>query len=225
MIAGKTGYLRSVALEGHGGRDGAEEAESASANRVLQVAENLFLKKGYNATTIRQIAAASKVSNATIVKYFGGKADLFIHIVSDVTARLIGAAAIDFADMPEQGLKIWGDAVLRLLLEPRVVMAAQHLYSDISMLPNLAQAYHATGPGKLAANLSAQLKRWAEMGLFPHQDFLAAAEWFIHLLGGGVYHRVMIGLQTAATDAEIDATVNQATRIFLAAFGPIKAGR
>jgi AcrR family transcriptional regulator len=200
-------------------------AESASPQRVMQVAEKLFLKKGYNATTIREIAAASKVSNATIVKYFGGKPELFVCMVAEVTTRLIGAAAIGFAETPEQGLNKWGEAVLRLLLEPRLVMAARHLYSDVSAAPELAQNYYAIGPRKLADSLSQQLRRWAEMKLFPEQDFLAAAEWFMHLLGGGLYQRVMIGLQLAASDAEIEQTVREATRVFLAAFGPTKAGR
>jgi AcrR family transcriptional regulator len=192
---------------------------------VLKVAERLFLEKGYNATTIREIAAESKVSNATIVKYFGGKPELFVYMVNAFTIRLLGAAVIDSANLPEQGLKIWGLAVLRLLLEPQMVIAAKHLYGDASTLPNLGQNYYAIGPGKLANNLSLQLKRWAEKDLFPNQDFLVAAEWFMHLLGGGVYHRVMIGLQTAASDVEIEATVQEATRIFLAAFGQIQAGR
>jgi TetR/AcrR family transcriptional repressor of mexJK operon len=201
-----------------------DETDSAAPRRVLQVAERLFLKKGYNATTIREIAAASKVSNATIVKYFGGKPELFICLVGEVTKRLIAATAVDFADPPDHGLKLWGAAVLRLLLEPRMVMAARHLYHDVSMLPDLAQSYYATGPAKLATNLSAQLKRWAGMGLFPDQDFLAAAEWFMHLLGGGLYQRVLIGLQASASDAEIEMTVHEATRIFLAGFGQTEAG-
>jgi TetR/AcrR family transcriptional repressor of mexJK operon len=204
--------------------DGKDMAESASATRVLKIAERLFLEKGYTATTIREIAAASKVSNATIVKHFGGKPDLFVCMVAEATRRLIGATAVDFADTPDQGLMIWGVAALRLLLEPRMVMAAQHLYSDVSLLPNLAQAYYATGPATLAADLSGQLQRWAEFERFPDQDFLVAAEWFMHLLGGGVYRRVMIGLQPAATDAEIEQTAREATRIFLAAFGQTKAG-
>ncbi len=194
-------------------------SESAPANRVLRVAERLFLEKGYSATTIREIAAASKVSNATIVKYFGGKPDLFVSVVSEFTARLIGAAAVDFADLPEEGLNVWGVAVLRLLLEPQMVVASRHLHSDVSVLPKLGQNYYAVGPAKLAASLSLQLKRWADMERFPDQDFLVAAEWFMHLLSGGVYHRVMIGLQTTASDAEIEETVHEATRIFLAAFG------
>jgi AcrR family transcriptional regulator len=211
-------------LEGHGGLDGADQAASASAKRVLRVAERLFLKKGYSATTIREIAAASKVSNATIVKHFGGKPELFVCMVAEVTARLIGAAAIDFADLPEQGLKAWGVGVMRLLLEPRMVIAAKHLYSDVSEQPSLGRSYYAIGPGKLAANLSLQLKRWSELEQFPSQDYLVAAEWFMHLLSGGVYHRVMIGLQTAATDTEIEETVHDATRIFLAAFGRSTSG-
>jgi AcrR family transcriptional regulator len=196
-----------------------DQADSASAKRVLRVAERLFLKKGYSATTIREIAAASKVSNATIVKYFGGKPELFVSMVAEVTKRLISATAIEFADMPDQGLQIWGVAVLRLLLEPRLVMAARHLYSDVSLLPDLAQNYYAIGPAKLAASLSRQLRRWAEVRAFPEQDFMAAAEWFMHLLGGGLYQRVLIGLQSNASDAEIEQTVREATRIFLAAFG------
>ena len=113
----------------------------------------------------------------------------------------------------------------RPALEPRLVMAARHLYSDVSAAPELAQNYYAIGPRKLADSLSQQLRRWAEMKLFPEQDFLAAAEWFMHLLGGGLYQRVMIGLQLAASDAEIEQTVREATRVFLAAFGPAKAGR
>jgi AcrR family transcriptional regulator len=207
------------------GRKLVAPTDGGSPKRVLQIAERLFLKKGYNATTIREIAAASKVSNATIVKYFGGKPGLFVCMVADVTARLIDAAAVDFADTPEQGLKLWGVAVLRLLLEPRMVMAAQHLYSDVSMLPKLAQSYYEIGPAKLAASLSLQLKRWAAMAQFPEQDFLVAAEWFMHLLSGGIYHRVMIGLQKTASDAEIEAAVDEATRIFLAAFGQINLSR
>jgi len=203
-------------------RDAVEQAESAPPARVLRVAERLFLEKGYGATTIREIAAGSKVSNATIVKYFGGKPELFACVVAEFTERLIGAAAIDFAEMPEQGLDTWGAAVLRLLLAPQMVVAARHLYSDVTDLPQLGKNYHAAGPAKLAANLSVQLERWAKMGRFPDQDFLVAAEWFVHLLGGGVYHRVMIGLQTAASDAEIEETVREAARIFLAAFGCVE---
>lgn len=198
----------------------AAQAESAAARRVLRVAETLFLSQGYRATTIRQIAAAAKASNATIVKHFGGKPELFIALVEEVTKRLLGATAIDSTEPPEQGLRIWGAAVLRLLLEPRMVMAAQHLYSDISLLPHLAQSYYAIGPAALAGNLAVQLQRWADRGVFPRQDFRAAAEWFMHLLGGGLYQRVLIGLQTEASDAEIDHSVAEATRIFLAAFGP-----
>jgi len=216
---------QNTRLGGQGRGKVVQQAESAAAIRILKVAEKLFLKKGYNATTIRAIAAASKVSNATIVKYFGGKPELFVCMVGEVTERLIGAAAIDFADLPERGLEIWGAAVLRLLLEPRLVMAAQHLYSDVSMLPDLARNYYAMGPGKLAANLSLQLKRWADMELFPNQDFLVAAEWFMHLLGGGLHQRVLIGLQRAPSDTEIDEAVHEATRVFLAAFGQGAASR
>jgi hypothetical protein len=51
-----------------------------------------------------------------------------------------------------------------------------------------------------------------------------AAEWFMHLLGGGIYQQRLIGLQTVPTEADIDATVCEATRIFMAAFGSGNTG-
>jgi AcrR family transcriptional regulator len=194
--------------------------ETAAPQRILRAAETFFVTKGYTATTIRDIAAAAKVSNATIVKYFGGKPELFFALVGEVTAQLIGATAMDFAGPPAQGLINWGSAVLRLLLEPRLVMAARHLYGDISLTPALAQRYDEIGPRKLAVSLSLQLQNWANQGLFPAQDSLTAAIWFMHLLGGGLYQRVLLGLQPAAGDAEIEQAAQEATRIFLAAFGP-----
>jgi AcrR family transcriptional regulator len=197
---------------------------AAAPERVLRVAEALFLQHGYNATTIRQIAAASNVSNATIVKYFGGKPGLFVAMVGQATERLIGATAVEFGDLPGPGLTLWGGAVLRLLLEPQLVLAARHLYGDMALQPGLGQAYFAAGPAKLAASLARQLQRWAQIGQLPDQDFFAAAQWFMHLLGGGIYQRVMIGIEAAPDNAAIDAAVAEATRIFLAAFGQAAGG-
>lgn len=199
--------------------DDALQIDLTPDQRVLRVAETLFLDRGYRATTIRDIAKSSKVSNRTIVKYFSSKQRLFVCIVGEITARILGAATIDIGDLPEKGLKTWGAAVLRLQLEPRMVTAAQHLYSEVFTLPDLVQSYYETGPGKLAAILSFQLKHWADEGLFPQQDFLAAANWFLHLLSGGVYRRVMMGLQSAASDSEIEQTVNDTVRIFMISFG------
>ena len=58
--------------------DASNRREQARRNReaVLDVAQRLFLSRGYGATTVSEIAQESAVSPETIYKAFGGKAGL-----------------------------------------------------------------------------------------------------------------------------------------------------
>jgi AcrR family transcriptional regulator len=50
---------------------------------VLETAQSLFLRDGYNATTMEGVAAAAGISKATLYKYFPDKDELFFALVSD----------------------------------------------------------------------------------------------------------------------------------------------
>ncbi len=52
----------------------------ATRQRVLQVATTLFASGGYEATSLRQIAAASDIDIATLKYHFGDKANLFAQV-------------------------------------------------------------------------------------------------------------------------------------------------
>ena len=60
--------------------------------RILEAAEKLFFERGYEATGIRDIAAAAGVNSAMIHYYFGGKRNLYKELLSshlDVLASQI----------------------------------------------------------------------------------------------------------------------------------------
>jgi len=50
---------------------------SATKKRILDVAEELFMEHGFEATTLRQITAAAKVNLAAVHYHFGSKEELF----------------------------------------------------------------------------------------------------------------------------------------------------
>src|SRR5262252_3080295 len=50
---------------------------SATKTRILDVAEELFMEHGFEATSLRQITAAAKVNLAAVHYHFGGKEELF----------------------------------------------------------------------------------------------------------------------------------------------------
>lgn len=53
----------------------AYSASSRTRQRLYETATGLFLKQGYENTTIRQIAAAAEVSTGTVYRYFPNKSD------------------------------------------------------------------------------------------------------------------------------------------------------
>mgnify|MGYP000580854022 CR=1 FL=1 len=62
------------------------KGKDASANggirlRILESAKGLFAKKGFAATSIREIAQSAKVTNPMIYYYFGSKEELFMAVL------------------------------------------------------------------------------------------------------------------------------------------------
>ena len=53
---------------------------SKTRQHIYRVASNLFLEKGYEATTLKDIAEAADVSTGTLYRYFPSKGDFLVEI-------------------------------------------------------------------------------------------------------------------------------------------------
>ncbi|MBT8380259.1 MAG: TetR/AcrR family transcriptional regulator [Ignavibacteria bacterium] len=58
-----------------------EEIRKSSKEKILNVALELFVKKGYHATSISQIAQKAKISKGLMYNYFASKEDLLDEII------------------------------------------------------------------------------------------------------------------------------------------------
>ena len=59
------------------------EQKSQARERVLQAAEILFMKRGYESVTVKDIAKAAGIHHASIYHHIpGGKADLFVEVTT-----------------------------------------------------------------------------------------------------------------------------------------------
>ena len=70
---------------------------SASARRaqLIDIARALFAKRGFEATSVEEIAARAKVSKPIVYEHFGGKEGLYAaivdHEVEQIVSRMVGA--------------------------------------------------------------------------------------------------------------------------------------
>jgi len=77
---------------------------------ILNAAQRLFAERGYDGTTVRDIAAAAGIDAALVVRYFGGKDELFAE-AAQVDLALPDLAGIDESVLGEtlarHFLKVW----------------------------------------------------------------------------------------------------------------------
>ncbi|MBN1507761.1 MAG: TetR/AcrR family transcriptional regulator [Sedimentisphaerales bacterium] len=74
-------------------------AEKGVQNRLVEAAEELFCKRGFNETSVRDIAAAADCNIASVNYYFGGKDNLYVEVWRRRLAELrdVRLASIDRA--------------------------------------------------------------------------------------------------------------------------------
>ena len=58
-------------------------------DRLVSSAKNLFIKKGYDDTTMSDIAVESGLSRRTLYTYFEGKVDIYQAVINSETDRII----------------------------------------------------------------------------------------------------------------------------------------
>ena len=57
------------------------DSATHTAELILDAAERLFAEKGFDATTIKDIAAESRQNSALIYYYYDSKATLYRHVI------------------------------------------------------------------------------------------------------------------------------------------------
>lgn len=82
--------------------------KSVEREKIIVAARELFAEKGYAATSIRDIAAAMKMSIAMLYYYFKDKEDLLFSVLSESGIHLLETIcnARDQADDPLEGLQL-----------------------------------------------------------------------------------------------------------------------
>jgi TetR/AcrR family transcriptional regulator, cholesterol catabolism regulator len=100
-----------------------EQNKLEKRERIRAAAERLFLKRGYDATTTREIAEAADVAAGTVFLYAGDKQDLLFLVMHE---RLKGAVDGAFATMPKRARLV--DAWLH------VFTAIYRLYGELEPL-------------------------------------------------------------------------------------------
>lgn len=196
------------------GRPRTEDLEALEV-RLVQVARQCFIDKGYGATSMSEVARLARVSKTTLYSRFPSKADLFRGILDDQIRRSGGGFHLP-GPRPkalETVLRGYAEHMLQESLHSDILHLNRLIVSEAERFPELGEAAHARGQIGID-QVAEYIRDYAETEHIPCREPSDAAEIFIALLRGW-YSGAMLRSR-AVSAAEIRAWIRRMLPIFLA---------
>ena len=207
-------------------QDPGGQTQTARKRRaILDAATTLFLREGYLATSMDQIAAAASVSKQTVYKQFADKQSLFREIVTGTVAEISDPVAEQVFSLRNStdlaaDLRGLARALLAQVLQPRMMQLRRLVIGEAGRFPELGRLFYDSGPGRTIDALAAVVESLAARGTLRLQDPRVAAEQFNWLVMSAPLNRVMLcGDAELPPQADLDRYADAGTRAFLAAYG------
>ena len=182
----------------------------------------MFLRDGYVATTMDDIAEVAGVSKRTVYNNFADKEALFREVVMGATSvaeRFAAVAAAELAD-PDDLQTALSTVARRLALgatDARVVRLRRLLIGEAHRFPDLAAEYYRLAPGRIMATLAGALSSLAVRGQLRVDDPSRAAEQLAFLILGPALDRAMF--EGPPSRRALTRAADDGVRAFLAAYG------
>jgi len=101
-------------------------SNGVSRGRVIRAATQLFAKKGFAATGIREIAENAGLSTSSLYHYMGTKEELLLQIMTDGLTRFVAAAMAAVSQ--------WDNPACQLVALTRVHVAAEAIVREPSVV-------------------------------------------------------------------------------------------
>ncbi|MBR0551015.1 TetR/AcrR family transcriptional regulator [Stakelama marina] len=194
--------------------------DPAKDDAILAAGRELFFERGFNGSTIEEIAQRAGVSKVTVYKRFGDKETLFETCVRTEIGKM--AAAFEAGDIGdgrlEARLNAFGEALLTFMYEPKHVALDRIMAQEFSQMPELGRRVFEAGPAQTRARLAQLIEEACEDGVLTCEDTLRAAEDLTALWKGFSDVELKFGIRRPMSPEEIRNHVHHGTRTFLRAY-------
>ncbi len=189
--------------------------------RLLNAATEVFLEKGFAATSVDEIAARAKASKLTFYNHFGNKEKLFEAIVLRLNATMFkGFVDALQADVPiENALYLFIKELSEMLYAEKAIKLVRVLHAESARFPELADIFDRAGPQRAHELLGVYFNQKMAEGQLRSVDPYVAAEHLIHMALGEAFRRVLLGLASTPSPKEVEGRIRDALNVFMRAYG------
>lgn len=191
---------------------------------LLDIAATVFIRDGYQAASLNEIARLANSSKPTLYARFPSKEALFLAVI-ERRMQSISEQVTQFSPTApvSETLEAFGYGLLKFGLSGDQVALIRMISMEAQRYPALARRYYESGPKRgeqaLAGYCAEQIKR----GRLKQSDPLFMARQFINLIAGSPVRWFVLGFDTESLSEEtLRAHVDGTIHLWLAAYGTLK---
>ena len=184
---------------------------------ILKAATRLFLKNGYSATSMDAIAENARVTKQTVYAHYKSKDALFEHILGHLCEKHTASEhllSLSTRNM-EEGLFTIGLAFLNMVTHSEVLAMTRLVISESGQHPALAKRYYEGGTQRITGLLAQLLDQYKKSGQLGVNDTHSAASYFLSMLKGQYYIRMILGIKPAPAPRDKELHVRETVRVFM----------
>lgn len=189
--------------------------EAQRRHILCEAAAAVFMRDGYTAASVDDVARGAGMSKRTLYRFFPSKAALFEATISEALAPLHLDSAIEREPDLEVALTGMIEAAGQHLLALRPTGIFRLVIAEVHRSPELAETSHRVllrrGASALHRRIAAEMERG---GLHPG-DAEATARILYGMALGPAQMRMLLGMRGAPGPEEIAALARDAVAIFL----------
>lgn len=190
-------------------------------DQVLEGARAVFLKDGFEGASVDIIAREAGVSKATMYSYFPDKRLLFMEVAANECKCQAAAAtaSIDMSAQPEAVLRKAAAHLIDYFLSDFGLRVFRICVAEADRFPELGQKFYDSGPALVETTLSGYFDLAIARGELAIDDKSLAAHQFSELCKARLFPRLVFGVQTQFSKAEIATVIDGAVEMFMARYG------
>jgi TetR/AcrR family transcriptional regulator, mexJK operon transcriptional repressor len=180
-----------------GGRP-TRSAAAARDERVLEIATQMFMEQGFDATSMDRLAEAAAVGKATLYARYADKNALFAAVLRRRIMQVFLPLEAEFGKKLdganlETSLQVIARRFLDKSIAPESIALSRILSAQALRFPDIAQLAIQEGRGRQIRLVEGVLRHFANDMNFSIEDLSLAAELFLSIVLGNVTRYALLG--------------------------------
>lgn len=190
------------------GRPTADELQRRKL-RVMEVATDMFVNRGYAATTLLDIAKQAGVATRTLYQHFGDKEAIFREVIFAREAGTIARPVLEEGEDLLAALRKAAYYSYEVALRPRSIELMRLMIAESARFPELMTKVATAIFLRFTGNVAELFGQLAAKGLIAAGDHQKSAELFVDLLLGNRTVMIYFGWATAVpTEEDIEVKID-----------------